>query len=130
MEEKGRLPDEGLKKSVTVIQALSLVVGMIIGSGIFLKPGVVLQSAGSPLMAIAAWVAGGIITLASALSVAEIASVIPKTGGLYIYLEELYGDIWGFLLGWVQTVISYPASIAAQAIAFSTYAAIFVPMGI
>ena len=130
MEEKGRLPDEGLKKSVTVIQALSLVVGMIIGSGIFLKPGVVLQSAGSPLMAIAAWVAGGIITLASALSVAEIASVIPKTGGLYIYLEELYGDIWGFLLGWVQTVISYPASIAAQAIAFSTYAAIFVPMGL
>ena len=99
MENKGRAPDQGLKKSVTVTQALSLVVGMIIGSGIFLKPGVVLQSAGSPLMAIAAWVAGGVITLASALSVAEIASVIPKTGGLYIYLEELYGDIWGFLLG-------------------------------
>ena len=95
------------------------VVGMIIGSGIFLKPGIVLNNAGSPLMSIAAWIVGGIITLASALSVAEIAAAIPKSGGLYIYLEELYGETIGFLLGWVQAIISYPASVAAQAIAFA-----------
>lgn len=117
-----------LKKSVSFVEALALVVGMIIGSGIFLKPSVVLASAGSPLMAVLAWAAGGVVTLASALSVAEIASAIPKTGGLYAYLEELYGETWGFLLGWVQTVISYPASIAAQAIAFATYANVFLPM--
>ncbi|MBR4878805.1 MAG: amino acid permease [Clostridia bacterium] len=117
-----------LSKSVTTLEALAIVVGMIIGSGIFLKPGIVLSSAGSPLMALLAWVAGGIITLASALSIAELASAIPKAGGLYTYLEDIYGEIWGFLLGWVQTIISYPASIAAQTIAFATYANVFFPM--
>ncbi len=116
------------KKTITFIEAIAIVVGMIIGSGIFLKPGIVFNDAGSPIMGIMAWVVGGIITLASALTIAEIASSIPKTGGLYVYLEELYGDVWGFLLGWVQTVISYPASGAALAIAFSTYATFFIPM--
>ncbi|WP_346937868.1 amino acid permease [uncultured Clostridium sp.] len=117
-----------LKKSVTFIEAIAIVVGMIIGSGIFLKPGIVFNDAGSPIIGIMAWIVGGIITLASALTIAEIASSIPKTGGLYVYLEELYGEVWGFLLGWVQTVISYPASGAALAIAFSTYATFFIPM--
>ena len=117
-----------MKKTVSVMQGLALVVGMIIGSGIFLKPGVVLRDAGTSSLALLSWVAGGIITLAAALSVAEIASNIPKSGGLYTYLEELYGEKWGFLLGWVQSVVSYPASVAAQAIAFSVYCAYFVPM--
>lgn len=120
--------DSGLKKSVTFLEAMAIVVGMIIGSGIFLKPGIVLASAGSPWMSILAWVAGGIITLASALSVAEIAATIPKAGGLYAYLEDLYGEAVGFLLGWVQAVISYPASVAALAIAFASYSGYFLPM--
>lgn len=115
-------------KLLSTVEALSLVVGMIVGSGIFLKPGAVLGHAGSPLLALLAWVAGGMVTLAAALSVAEIASAIPKTGGLYTYLQELYGDVCGFLLGWVQAVIVYPASVAAQAIAFATYTGIFLPM--
>ena len=90
-KENGHSSEGQLKKSVTFLEALAIVVGMIIGSGIFLKPGVVLESAGSLPMALVAWAAGGIITLAAALSVAEIASAIPKTGGLYVYLEELYG---------------------------------------
>lgn len=117
-----------LKKSVTFVEAIAIVIGMIIGSGIFLKPGIVFSNAGSPIAGILAWVAGGIITLASALTIGEVASAIPKTGGLYVYLEELYGEVWGFLLGWVQTVISYPASGAALAIAFTTYATYFIPM--
>lgn len=117
-----------MKKTVNLVQGLSIVIGMIIGSGIFLKPAIVLKDAGNPIMALLAWVLGGIITLASALTIAEIASNIPRAGGLYTYLEELYGERWGFLLGWVQTVISYPASVAAQAIAFSIYASYFIPM--
>lgn len=117
-----------MKKSINLVQGLSIVVGMIIGSGIFLKPAIVLKDAGNPIIALAAWILGGIITLASALTIAEIASNIPRAGGLYTYLEELYGERWGFLLGWVQTVISYPASVAAQAIAFSIYASYFIPM--
>ncbi|ULO05633.1 amino acid permease [Paenibacillus sp. 19GGS1-52] len=117
-----------LKKSITFIEALAIVVGMIIGSGIFLKPGIVLSNAGTPVMGILAWVVGGVITLASALSVAEIAAAIPKSGGLYTYLGELYGSVFGFLLGWVQAVIAYPASVAALAIAFATYSNFFIPM--
>lgn len=117
-----------LKKTITVIEALAIVVGMIIGSGIFLKPGIVLGHAGSAWLAIAAWAVGGVITLASALTVAEIAAAIPKSGGLYTYLDELYGGIFGFLLGWVQAVISYPASVAALAIAFATYSNFFIPL--
>ncbi len=118
-----------IKKSVGFVQGLAIVVGMIIGSGIFLKPGVVLSAAGSPMMALIAWVLGGVVTLCSALSIAEIASNIPRAGGLYTYLEELYGEKVGFLLGWVQSIITYPASVAALGIAFATYAGYFVPMG-
>ena len=117
-----------IKKSVGFLQGLAIVVGMIIGSGIFLKPSIVLNNAGSPFLALVAWILGGVVTLCSALSIAEIASNIPKAGGLYSYLEELYGEKIGFLLGWVQSVISYPASVAAQAIAFATYSAFFIPM--
>lgn len=115
------------KKSLGFMQGLAIVVGMIIGSGIFLKPGTVMNDAGSPVLALVAWVLGGVVTLCSALSIAEIASNIPRAGGLYTYLEELYGEKVGFLLGWVQSVISYPASVAAQAIAFATYSSIFLP---
>ena len=118
-----------MKKSVTALETTAIVVGMIIGSGIFLKPGIVLKNAGSETMSLVAWVAGGVITLASALSIAEIASAIPKSGGLYTYMAELYGGRAAFLLGWVQAVVSYPASVAAQAIAFATYTACFFPMG-
>ena len=125
---EGASTPQGQNRTLSFVQALAIVVGMIIGSGIFLKPSIVLEQAGSPVGSLLAWVAGGLITLAAALSVAEVASAIPKTGGLYTYLQDLYGDVWGYLLGWVQTIISYPASIAAQAIAFATYAAIFWPM--
>ena len=117
-----------LKRSVTSIEAIAIVVGAIIGSGIFLKPGVVFNNTGSSNLGLLAWVVGGLITLASALTIAEVAAAIPRTGGLYIYLEELYGDVWGFLLGWVQTVITYPATIAAHAIAFITFSTFFLPM--
>lgn len=119
---------EKLKKSLTFIEAVAIVVGGVIGSGIFLKPGIVLNNAGSSVLGIMAWVVGGIVTLAAALTIAEIASAIPKTGGLYVYLEDLFGDIWGFLLGWVQTMITFPASVAAVAIAFATFSTFFIPM--
>lgn len=120
------MENNSLAKTVTFTEAISIVIGIIIGSGIFLKPGIVLNNAGLPSLSILAWVAGGVITLASALSVAEIAAAIPKAGGLYVYLEDLYGKPIGFLLGWVQTIISYPASVAALAIAFASHSKYFI----
>ncbi len=120
----------GLRQELGFLAAVSIVVGMVIGSGIFFKPGTVIRNAGSGSTALLAWFLGGVITLAAGLTVAEIAAAIPKTGGLYVYLDEIYGEFWGFLLGWVQTVIATPGSVAALAIVFATQANVLVPMGI
>lgn len=117
-----------LKREIGFLEAITVVIGMVIGSGIFFKPSIVFKNAGSPLIGILAWVTGGIITIASGLTIAEIAAAIPKTGGIFIYLKELYGEKWAFLFGWVQTVIYVPGSVAALAIVLATQATNFVPM--
>jgi APA family basic amino acid/polyamine antiporter len=117
-----------LKKQIGLREAITLVIGMVIGSGIFFKPSIVFKNAGSPTLGILAWVAGGIITMASALTIAEIAAAIPKTGGIFIYLKELYGEKWAFLFGWVQTVVYVPGAAAALSIVLATQATNFVPM--
>ena len=108
------------KNKIGLTVALSIVVGTIIGSGVFMKPGKVLDYAGSSNMAIFAWVVGGILTLASGLTVAEIGAQIPKNGGLYTYLEEIYGKFWGYLSGWMQTLVYGPAIIGTLGMYFSS----------
>lgn len=114
------------KKSLGLIEAIAVVIGVVIGSGIFFKPSVVFTKAGAPGLGILAWIVGGIITMAAGLTVAEIAAAIPKTGGLFAYLKELYGEKWAFLLGWVQTLVYIPGSMAALGIVFATQATAFV----
>lgn len=115
-----------LKKELGLFDAITIVLGMVIGSGIFFKPSIVFKNAGSPLLGILAWVSGGIIAMASGLTIAEIAAAIPRTGGLFVYLKELYGEKWAFLFGWVQTVIYLPGAVAALAIVLSTQATDFI----
>lgn len=112
--------EKSLKKNIGLFNAITIVVGMIIGSGIFFKPSVVLQNSGSPANAVLAWIVGGIVAIASGLTVAEIAVAIPKTGGMFVYLKELYGEKIGFLYGWVQSIIYVPGALAALVIVFST----------
>ncbi|EIJ78103.1 amino acid permease-associated region [Bacillus methanolicus PB1] len=114
-----------LKKNLGFFVSTSIVIGTVIGSGIFMKPGIVLDSTGNSTMAILAWIIGGIITLASGLTIAEVSVKIPKTGGLYAYLEEVYGRLWGFLCGWVQTIIYGPAVIGALGLYFGSLLAGF-----
>jgi APA family basic amino acid/polyamine antiporter len=117
-----------LRKEIGLPEALTMVIGIVIGSGIFFKASTVFSNAGTPFLGIMAWVIGGIITIASALTVAEIAAAIPKTGGIFAYLKELYGEKWAFLYGWVQTVIYVPGVAAALSIVFTTQATYFMPM--
>lgn len=114
-----------LKKNIGFFVATSIVIGTVIGSGIFMKPGVVLSLSGNSTMALLAWVFGGIITLASGLTIAEVSVRIPKTGGLYAYLEDVYGKLWGFLCGWVQTLVYGPAVMGALGLYFGTLLAGF-----
>lgn len=114
-----------LKKNIGFFVATSIVIGTVIGSGIFMKPGVVLSLSGNSTNALLAWVIGGIITLASGLTIAEVSVRIPKTGGLYAYLEDVYGKLWGFLCGWVQTLVYGPAVMGALGLYFGTLLAGF-----
>lgn len=109
-----------LRKELGLVSAMAIVVGMVIGSGIFMKPGKVLAASGDSTMGLLAWILGGIITLAAGLTVAELGVQIPKTGGLYAYLDEVYGRVWGYLFGWVQTIIYGPATTAALGLYFSS----------
>ncbi|GEA95110.1 serine/threonine exchanger SteT [Weissella viridescens] len=102
-----------LKRSMGLLSGLSLVIGTVIGSGVFFKQAGVLQQAGSTTMGLVAWIAGGVITLAAGLTIAEVANRLPKTGGLFSYIEDLYGPTAGFLTGWMQVVVYAPAVIAS-----------------
>ena len=83
-----------LKKTLGLVPALAIVVGMVIGSGVFFKPTAVFTATGAPGLGLIAWIIGGIITICGGLTVAEISAAIPKTGGMLTYLEMTYGPVW------------------------------------
>ena len=109
---------QGLSRSLGPGIAISMVVGAVIGSGIFLKPGQIALDGGSFPLIITAWVIGGIVCLLGGLCVSELALMMPRAGGLYIYLQEAYGKLTAFLYGWNLFFFVEPASNGALAIAF------------
>lgn len=116
-----------LKKNLGLATAMATVVGCVIGSGIFLKPQAIFTATGgAPGLGVIAWLLTGLICIAAAMTFAEIAIMIPKTGGIVVYLEEAFGKRTGFLAGWMQTILFYPAQIAALSVAFGQQAALFV----
>jgi APA family basic amino acid/polyamine antiporter len=114
-----------LQKQIGISVAISLVMGTVIGSGIFMKPGRVIEYAGDSNLAMLAWVLGGLLSIAGGLTMAEISVQFPRTGGLVVYLEEVYGKVWGFLSGWMQTIIYGPAIMGALGLYFGSLLANF-----
>ncbi|MEK7409327.1 MAG: amino acid permease [Acidobacteriota bacterium] len=117
----------GLRRELGPWSAAAIVVGTVIGSGIFLVPKDMIQHVGSPGMVFLVWVAGGLLSLAGALSYAELAAAMPEAGGEYVFLREAYGPFWGFLYGWTQMWVAKSGSIATLATAFFVYLANFHP---
>lgn len=109
-----------LKKTLGFSTALATVIGVVIGSGVFFKPNEVFTATGAPGLGLLAWIVAGIITVTAALTCAELAAAIPKTGGIVVYLKEIYGDTMGFLTGWMLSMIYNPGLIAALSIIFAT----------
>ncbi len=107
--------------------AIAIVVGTVIGSGIFLVPKAMILRTGSPQTVFVVWVFGGLLTLFGALTYAELAAALPEAGGEYVYLREAYGPFFGFLYGWTQTWVAKSASIATLAYGFFLYLANFYP---
>lgn len=107
----------GLKKNLGVLAATAIVVGSVIGAGVFFKPYAIYKATGgAPGMGMLAWIIGGLASLFGALTFAEIAVLKPNTGGMVTYLSDVYGKKLGFLAGWMQTIIFYPAFLAGYGV--------------
>ncbi|KAM6224843.1 asc-type amino acid transporter 1 [Rhynchocyon petersi] len=110
-----------LKKEIGLLSACTIIIGNIIGSGIFISPKGVLEHSGSVGLALFVWVLGGGITALGSLCYAELGVAIPKSGGDYAYVTEIFGGLAGFLLLWSAVLIMYPTSLAVISMTFSNY---------
>ncbi len=121
------LPPTELRRELGPWAASSIVVGTVIGSGIFLVPHDMILKVGAPSMVFFIFVFGGLLSLAGALSYAELSAALPEAGGEYAYLREAYGPIWGFLYSWTQMWVAKSGSIATLATGFFLYLTNFFP---
>src|SRR5229473_2699449 len=101
--------------------AFALVVGTIIGSGIFLVSNDMIRAVGSPGMVFFVWIFGGLLSLFGALTYGELSAAMPEAGGEYVYLSAAYGPLLGFTQGWANALVIFPASMAAKGAGFITY---------
>ncbi len=127
MEKSNPLRSGELRRELGTWQAVSIVIGTVIGSGIFLVPRTMIRNVGSVPWVFAVWVVGGLLSLAGALSYAELAAAIPEAGGEYAYLREAYGPLWGFLYSWTQLWVAKSGSIATLGTGFFLYLTNFFP---
>ena len=105
-----------------------IVMGSMIGSGIFIVTASVAKQVGSPTYIMLTWILTGILTIIAALSYGELAGMMPKAGGQYVYLREAYGSLVGFLFGWTTFLVIETGLIAAVAIAFAKFTAVLFPI--
>lgn len=117
-----------LQRNLSLFEASMFGISFVIGTGVFLKPTSVLAATGSTGKSLLVWIIAGLISLCAALTIAEIAAYIPKLGGMFAYITELYGEAMGFVYGFVTVFVSGAAGPAASAIAFSTFASYFIDM--
>jgi len=120
-------PDSKLVRQLGLFDSTMMMVGIVIGSGIFLTTGIMAKSIPSASLILLAWIVGGLITLTGALTYAELGAAMPEAGGQYVYLREAYGPLSGFLFGWVLFLVTMAGSIAALGIAFAEYFGYFFP---
>ncbi|MBV8867368.1 MAG: amino acid permease, partial [Acidobacteriaceae bacterium] len=117
-----------LARALGVWSASSIVVGTVIGSGVFLVPSSMIRSVGSVKTLFLVWIVAGILSLFGALTYAELAAAMPEAGGEYVYLSAAYGPFWGYLYGWTQFWVAKSGSIATLAAGFYTYLNVFFPL--
>jgi APA family basic amino acid/polyamine antiporter len=117
----------GFKKSLNLFDSTAIVIGSMIGSGIFIVSADMLKTLGSPGWLLVAWVITGIMTIFAALSYGELSGMFPKAGGQYVYLKECYNPLAGFLYGWSFFTVIQTGTIAAVAVGFAKFAGYFFP---
>src|SRR5712692_1654815 len=117
----------GLVKGLGLLDATTLVMGSMIGSGIFIVSADIARQTKSPGLLIATWIVTALLTTIAALSYGELAAAMPHAGGQYVYLREAFGPLFGFLFGWTMFLVIQTGTIAAVAVAFAKFAGVFFP---
>src|SRR5882757_2627823 len=121
-------PAPQLDRGLTLTHTISLVVGTVIGTGVFLKATVMAQTVGSPSLVLWAWVMAGLLSMAGALTYAELGALLPRAGGEYVYVLEAYGEWPAFLYGWMRFVMGSAGSVASLAVGFATFLVAVLPI--
>ena len=116
-----------LVQRLGLFSSTAIVIGSMIGSGIFIVPAEISRGVGSPALLIGAWLVTAVMTIIGALSYGELAAMMPKAGGQYVYLREALGPMWGFLFGWTLFLVIQTGTIAAVAVAFGKFLGVFFP---
>ncbi|MBK6750231.1 MAG: amino acid permease [Pyrinomonadaceae bacterium] len=116
--------NEGFVRGLGLLDSTMIVAGSMIGSGIFIVSADIARQVGSPGWLLVVWLVTGLLTIGAALSYGELAAMMPRAGGMYVYLKEAYSPFWGFLYGWTHFLVIGTATIAAVSVAFSRYTGI------
>src|ERR1035437_1650927 len=116
-----------LVKGLGLFDATTLVMGSMIGSGVFIVAADVSRQVQSPGLFFLAWIISGLMTVIAAVSYGELAGMMPRAGGQYIYLREAFGPLWGFLYGWTLFLVIQTGTVAAVAVAFGKFLGVFAP---
>src|SRR6185312_16298709 len=119
--------DQGFVRGLNLFDSVMIVIGVMIGSGIFIVAADMSRMIGSPGWMLMAWVITSVLTMAAALSYGELASMLPHAGGMYVYLREAFSPLWGFLYGWTLFTVIQTGTIAAVAVAFARFLSILAP---
>jgi APA family basic amino acid/polyamine antiporter len=119
--------EEKFVRGLGLLDSTMLVAGSMIGSGIFIVSSIIARQVGSPGWLLLVWIVTGLLTLTAALSYGELAAMMPKAGGQYVYLREAFSPLWGFLYGWTLFLVIQTGTIAAVAVGFARYMGVLVP---
>jgi APA family basic amino acid/polyamine antiporter len=117
-----------LPRKLGLLDSLSIVIGMVIGGGIFVVPNLVARDLHSTAAILSVWILGGVVSFFGALACAELGTAIPSTGGQYVFLREAFGPIIGFLCGWSMFTVARTAQVAWLAVTFALYVSYFIPL--
>jgi APA family basic amino acid/polyamine antiporter len=128
MDESGGAMKPQLEKSLGLLDATTIVMGSMIGSGVFIVAADIARQVQSPGLMLATWVVTALLTVTAALSYGELAAAMPQAGGQYVYLREAFGPLSGFLYGWTLFLVIQTGTIAAVAVAFAKFAGVFFPV--
>src|SRR3954453_19141110 len=117
----------GFVRELGLFDSVILVIGTMLGSGIFIVSANMSRLLGGAGWLLVAWAVTGVLTIAAAISYGELASMMPEAGGMYVYLREAFSPVWGFLYGWTLFTVIQTGTIAAVAVAFARFAGLLVP---